>query len=98
MEKEHRMADSQFVVRVSASIKERIDALAKSLGRSRNDILNEAITRYVEEESWLIAELQDAIIEADASGACFTHEEVMRSTQEIIDHARSTRLVSECTR
>ena len=45
---------SPLVVRVSDETRRKIDALAKSRGRSLNDVLNEAIDRYLAEEEWLL--------------------------------------------
>jgi predicted transcriptional regulator len=73
------------MVRVSDETRRKIDALAKSRGRSLNDVLNEAIDRYLAEEEWLIDEISAAVAKADAPDAVFhTTDEVMRHIDEII--------------
>jgi predicted transcriptional regulator len=81
---------SPLVVRVSDETRWKIDALAKSRGRSLNDVLNEAIDRYLTEEEWLIDEISAAVAEADAPDAVFhTTDDVMRHIDEIITHAQT---------
>jgi predicted transcriptional regulator len=81
---------SPLVVRVSDETRRKIDALAKSRGRSLNYVLNEAIDRYLAEEEWLIDEISAAVTEADAPDAVFhTTDEVMRHMDEIIAHAQT---------
>jgi predicted transcriptional regulator len=79
-----------LVVRVSGETRQKIDALAKSRGRSLNYVVNEAIDRYLAEEEWLIDEIRAAVAEADAPDAVFhTTDEVMRHMDEIIAHAQT---------
>jgi predicted transcriptional regulator len=79
-----------LVVQVPDETRRKIDALAKSRGRSLNNVLNEAIDRYLAEEEWLIHEICAAVAEADASDAVFhTTDEVMRHMDEIIAHAQT---------
>ena len=78
-------AVSPLVVRVSDETRRKIDALAKSRGRSLNYVLGEAIDRYLAEEEWLIDEINAAVAEADAPDAVFyTTDEVMHRMDEII--------------
>jgi predicted transcriptional regulator len=64
--------------------------LAKSRGCSLNDVLNEAIDRYLAEEEWLINEISAAVAEAHAPDAVFhTTDEVMRHIDEIIARAQT---------
>jgi predicted transcriptional regulator len=82
-------AGSPLVVRVSNETRQKIDALAKSRGRSLNYVLGEAIERYLAEEEWLIDEISAAVAEADAPDAVFyTTDEVMRHMDEIIARAQ----------
>ena len=81
---------SLLVVRVSDETRRKIDALAKSRGRSLNDVLNETNGRYLPEEEWLIDEISAAVAEANAHDAVFyTMEEVMRHIDEIIARAQT---------
>ncbi|MDE3059583.1 MAG: ribbon-helix-helix protein, CopG family [Pseudomonadota bacterium] len=54
-----------------------LDALAKSLDRDRSYLLNEALSQYVELQSWQLEEIHQAIAEADA-GKTVSHEEVLK--------------------
>lgn len=83
-------AVSPLVVRVPDETRRKIDALAKSRGRSLNYVLGEAIDRYLAEEEWLIDEISAAVTEADAPDAVFyTTDEVMQRMDEIITQAQT---------
>ena len=83
-------AGSPLVVRVSDETRQKIDALAKSRGRSLNYLLNEAIDRYLGDEEWLIDEISAAVAEADAPDAVFySTDEVMQHMDEIITDAQT---------
>ena len=43
-----------------------MDALAEATGRSRNHLVNEALKRYLDEERWQLAKIEEGINEADA--------------------------------
>ena len=61
------MAESSVVtVRLDPKVKERLDVLAKSTRRTRSFLAAEAITAYVELNSWQIAEIEQAVEEANA--------------------------------
>lgn len=57
---------TNLTVRLETSIKKLLDKLAKSTGRSRSYLAQDALRRYVEEEAWQIAEIEKAVKEADA--------------------------------
>ena len=52
-------------LRVPQEVKEQLNKLAKATHRSQSFLGSDAIRRYVEIESWQIAEIQRAIAEAD---------------------------------
>ncbi|HZS86311.1 MAG TPA: ribbon-helix-helix protein, CopG family [Chloroflexota bacterium] len=79
-------ATANFSIRLSEETKERIDSLARAIGRPRNYVIAEAIERYLEEESWQIAEIQ-AGVEEDNADAGIPHDEVMRDAYEVIRQA-----------
>lgn len=56
-----------LTARVEKETGRQVEALATATGRSKSWIASEAIRRYVELESWQVAEVQRAIKEADAS-------------------------------
>jgi predicted transcriptional regulator len=43
-----------------------LDALAKSTGRNRNTLVEEAIRRFIDVQRWQITDIEQAIQEADA--------------------------------
>ena len=70
------MADSAVVtVRLSAELKDRLDALAVSTKRSRSVVAAEAIAAYLDLHAWQVAEIEQGIREADA-GDFMTDEEL----------------------
>ena len=54
---------------------ERIDAIASSMGRSRNWLLNKALDDILEHQAWFVAEVQKGIAAAD-KGEFASPEEV----------------------
>ncbi|MBU4524992.1 MAG: CopG family transcriptional regulator [Desulfomicrobium sp.] len=61
--------------RVSKDKIERIDAIATSMGRSRNWLLNKALDDILEHQAWFVAEVQKGIAAAD-KGEFASPEEV----------------------
>ncbi len=53
-------------IRLSDEVKISIDALAEAMGRSSDDLMVEAIERYIAEEAPQVAEIKAGIAEADA--------------------------------
>jgi len=51
--------------RVSKDKIERIDAIATSMGRSRNWLLNKALDDILDHQAWFVAEVQKGIAAAD---------------------------------
>jgi predicted transcriptional regulator len=54
---------------------ERIDAIASSMGRSRNWLLNKALDDILEHQAWFVGEVQKGIAAAD-KGEFASPEEV----------------------
>jgi predicted transcriptional regulator len=74
---EQSMAETvTFSVRMPKASKERLEALAKSMGRSTNYVASEAIASYVEANAWQVDEIRKAVEKADAGGPFVPHEEV----------------------
>jgi predicted transcriptional regulator len=70
------MTDTAVVtVRLSAELKDRLDALAASTKRSRSVVAAEAITAYLDLHAWQVSEIEQGIREADA-GDFMTDEEL----------------------
>ena len=62
-------------VRVDASVKKRLEALAKHARRSKSFLAAEAIAAFVRAEEWQLGEIQQGLKELDA-GQAVSHERV----------------------
>ena len=60
------MSTTILTLRVSQKVKDELGKLSEATHRSQSFLGGEAIRRYVEQEAWQIAEIQQAIQEADA--------------------------------
>jgi len=80
------MATRNISLRMSEEKIERVDRLAKALGRSRAWIINEATDRYLAYESWFIEQVEQGLAEAEA-GKTIPHDEVMAGLRKRIAKA-----------
>ena len=64
-----------LAIRLPSEIESRLEALAKATGRSKSFLAVDALRDYLAREAWQIAEIQQALEEADA-GDFATEEEV----------------------
>jgi predicted transcriptional regulator len=65
-------------VRLSDDLASLLDQLAASLDRPKAWLIEQAIARYVEEETWQMAAITEALTEDRKGGATLRpHEEVM---------------------
>mgnify|MGYP001451899962 CR=1 FL=1 len=55
-------------IRLSATTKDKIDRLAAATGRSRSYLLAEAVERYIEYETWFVAQVEEAIRDEEELG------------------------------
>ena len=79
-----------FTVRLDEKLKQKLEALAASTQRSKNWLAEEAITEFVERESWQIQQIEAAVQKADSSEAEWTpHEEVFAEVDRMIEEAGS---------
>ena len=62
-------------MRVDATVKKRLEALAKNARRSKSFLAAEAIAAYVQAEEWQLGEIQQGLRELDA-GQAVSHERV----------------------
>ncbi len=60
------METTILTLRVPQEVKDQLGKLSEATHRSQSFLGGEAIRRYVELEAWQIAEIQQALIEADA--------------------------------
>lgn len=66
-----------ITVRLDAALKGKLEALSKSTQRSKSWLAAEAIAAYVEQESWQIQQIQEAVQLADQPETeWIAHEEV----------------------
>ena len=68
---------STFTIRVDEADKARLEALARSTGRSRSFLAAEAISEYLSINEWQIAGIKAAIDDLDR-GEGFEHEFVRK--------------------
>ena len=52
--------------RIDPETQKRLESLAKATERSRSWLVAEAVRRYVEEESWQVAAIEEGVRRADA--------------------------------
>ena len=65
-------------VRVPIVLKSRFEALAQATGRTKNYLMSAALVEYLEREAWQVADIEEAIREADAhSDEMVAHEDVI---------------------
>ena len=60
------METSILTLRIPQDVKDQLGKLSEATHRSQSFLGGEAIRRYVELEAWQIAEIQQALQEADA--------------------------------
>ena len=64
------MSQSEVVtVRLNPELKAKLDALAESTRRSKSWLAAEAIDQYVEQETWQIQRIEEALALADSPNA-----------------------------
>ncbi len=69
------MTSTTLTIRVDESDKARLDALARSTGRSRSFLAAEAIAEYLSVNEWQIEAIRTAIAETER-GETISHEAV----------------------
>ena len=79
------MTDGSITLQTDRKTLERLDELATSLERSREDILNQALKAYLDDQAWQVAEIEAGLAELDR-GIATPHDEVRA---EMADYLRS---------
>ena len=51
---------------IPQTVRQDLEALARSTGRNRNTLVHEALTRFIETQRWQIATIEDRLRQADA--------------------------------
>lgn len=67
-------------LRIADETVQRLELLAKAMGRSRSFVTIEAIENYIEQQSWQVAQIEQAIKEADAGN--FAADEAVQSVMD----------------
>jgi len=78
------MATKSITIRTEPEIVEKLSALAKSMDRSRNWIIEDALKQYIEQQSWYT----EGIKQAQASlerGEGIAHEDLMAEMDALIE-------------
>jgi RHH-type transcriptional regulator, rel operon repressor / antitoxin RelB len=71
------MTSSTLTVRVDNTQKKRLEALAKSTGRSRSYLAADAIGAYLDVNEWQVAGIKKAMASIDSNGGV-DHDEVKK--------------------
>ena len=69
------MSSTTFTVRVESDVKKRLEKLAKSTGRSRSFLADEALSEYLDVNEWQVAGVRKALASFDG-GENVPHEQV----------------------
>jgi predicted transcriptional regulator len=69
--------DTTLTIRLPEETKQSLEQLAEATGRSKSFLALDAIRAYLEREAWQVAQIQEAVGEADA-GDFATLGEVQR--------------------
>ncbi len=79
------MAGSTITIRTSAEIVAAISKLAESMNRSRNWVIETALTNYLETQAWQVEGIRKALEQADA-GELVSHEDVFSELRKKIEN------------
>lgn len=71
-----------ITVRLPLAVKQKLEALAVSTRRSKSWLAAEAIAAYVEEQSWQIQQIEEALVLADSDQAVWVDGEEVGSWLE----------------
>ncbi len=84
------MAAETMHLRLPDQTREKLEKLAAATNRPRTYHITAALERYLDEESWQIANIQEGLADLDA-GRATAHEDVMTEGRRIIANARTRR-------
>lgn len=70
-------------IRLEDTLAERLSTLAAALDRPKTWVIEQALTRYLDEEAWQVKAIQEAVDEVESGNAILIpHEEVMRYMED----------------
>lgn len=70
------MAAKTTTIRIDDTVLGRVDSLAKSMSRSRNWVIQQAVDRYLDYEEWFVHQVEQGLDEVKR-GKTLSHDEVM---------------------
>ena len=77
-------------VRLSNELSERLDRLCAAMDRPRSWVIEQAVSRYLDEESWQVAAIREALAEYRSGNAVLLpHEDVMAEVARKLQSARA---------
>ena len=77
------MSNTTITIRTDADLARKVAALASSMDRSRNWVIEEALRQYVETQSWQIEGIKAAIVSLDR-GEGLPHDQVMEEMEALL--------------
>lgn len=76
-------------VRLEDSLAEQLAALCAALDRPKTWVIEQALTRYFEDEAWQVKAIQEALEEVESGRATLiSHEDVMRYMEDTFPELR----------
>ena len=61
-------------IRLPKALQDQLEVLAQATGRSRNYLMTEALQQYVDEKTWLVAQIEEGLRDVE-EGRVLTEEE-----------------------
>lgn len=78
------MAAKSITIRTEPDIVEKISALAKSMDRSRNWVIEDALKQYIEQQARYVEGIEQAMVSLDR-GEGIAHEDLMAEMDALIE-------------
>ena len=72
------MMAETLIVRLSPDLKEKLEALARDMGRNPAEVASMAIDAYIEANAWQVRHIREALDEARSGTPGIPHEEVVK--------------------
>jgi len=79
----YHMAKETMTIRIEPEVRSSLDALAAAADRDRTWIVNQALTAYIETQSWQIEHIRQGLREADAGKFASA-----RAVNQVLDRLR----------
>ena len=77
------MAAKTTTIRIDDTVLGRVDGLAKSMSRSRNWVIQQAVDRYLDYEEWFVDQVEQGLEEVKR-GKTVPHDEVIAEIRKKI--------------